>query len=136
MEERKKTDLPEKPKTPQQLWYNHEKKTYMKLHPEVPHTNTQWGGGGSVSGDSVCFGVLKVLVLVQTCPLCPQVSPKELKDALRRQWSQLSDKRRLKWISKALELQKDYEVPEPPGGPAVPLIYLGGGGAPLCPELV
>uniref|UniRef100_A0A667XMW6 Upstream binding transcription factor, like n=1 Tax=Myripristis murdjan TaxID=586833 RepID=A0A667XMW6_9TELE len=34
MEERKKSDLPEKPKTPQQLWYNHEKKTYMKLHPE------------------------------------------------------------------------------------------------------
>uniref|UniRef100_A0A8D3CZS9 HMG box domain-containing protein n=1 Tax=Scophthalmus maximus TaxID=52904 RepID=A0A8D3CZS9_SCOMX len=66
MEERKKSDLPEKPKTPQQLWYNHEKKTYMKL-------------------------------------------PKELKEALRRQWSQLSDKRRLKWISKALELQKDYE---------------------------
>ncbi|XP_077413788.1 upstream binding transcription factor, like isoform X2 [Vanacampus margaritifer] len=71
MEERKKSDLPEKPKTPQQLWYNHEKKAYMKIHPEV--------------------------------------SPKELKEVLRRQWSQLSDKRRLKWISKALELQKDYE---------------------------
>ncbi|XP_074543950.1 upstream binding transcription factor, like isoform X2 [Halichoeres trimaculatus] len=71
IEERKKSDLPEKPKTPQQLWYNHEKKAYMKLHPEV--------------------------------------SQKELKEALRRQWSQLSDKRRLKWISKALELQKDYE---------------------------
>ncbi|XP_029971382.1 nucleolar transcription factor 1-A-like isoform X2 [Salarias fasciatus] len=71
IEERKKSDLPEKPKTPQQLWYNHEKKTYLKLHPEV--------------------------------------SQKELKEALRRQWSQLSDKRRLKWISKALELQKDYE---------------------------
>ncbi|KAM9790665.1 upstream binding transcription factor, like isoform X1 [Syngnathus typhle] len=39
----------------------------------------------------------------------PEVSPKELKEVLRRQWSQLSDKRRLKWISKALELQKDYE---------------------------
>uniref|UniRef100_A0A8C6NQH9 Upstream binding transcription factor, like n=1 Tax=Nothobranchius furzeri TaxID=105023 RepID=A0A8C6NQH9_NOTFU len=73
IEERKKSDLPERPKTPQQLWYNHEKKAYMKLH--------------------------------------PQVSQKELKEALRRQWSQLSDKRRLKWISKALELQKDYEVP-------------------------
>ncbi|KAJ8418699.1 hypothetical protein AAFF_G00001980 [Aldrovandia affinis] len=71
IEERKKSDLPEKPKTPQQLWYNHEKKAYMKLHPDV--------------------------------------GPKELKEALRRQWSQLSDKKRLKWISKALELQKDYE---------------------------
>lgn len=36
IEERKKSDLPEKPKTPQQLWYNHEKKAYMKVHPEVP----------------------------------------------------------------------------------------------------
>ncbi|XP_061588711.1 upstream binding transcription factor, like isoform X2 [Cololabis saira] len=41
--------------------------------------------------------------------LHPEVSQKELKEILRRQWSQLSDKRRLKWISKALELQKDYE---------------------------
>ncbi|MED6246658.1 hypothetical protein ATANTOWER_021390 [Ataeniobius toweri] len=41
--------------------------------------------------------------------LHPEVSQKELKEALRRQWSQLPDKRRLKWISKALELQKDYE---------------------------
>lgn len=39
-----------------------------------------------------------------------KVSQKELKEALRRQWSQLSDKKRLKWISKALELQKNYEV--------------------------
>lgn len=39
----------------------------------------------------------------------PDLSQKELKEALRRQWSQLSDKKRLKWISKALELQKDYE---------------------------
>ncbi|XP_018612991.1 upstream binding transcription factor, like isoform X3 [Scleropages formosus] len=70
IEERKKSGLPEKPKTPQQLWYNHEKKTYMKLHPDV--------------------------------------SQKDLKEALRRQWSQLSDKKRLKWISKALELQKAY----------------------------
>lgn len=43
------------------------------------------------------------------------MSQKELKEALRRQWSQLSDKRRLKWISKALELQKDYEVPDQTG---------------------
>ncbi len=41
---------------------------------------------------------------------CLQVSQKELKEALRRQWSQLSDKKRLKWISKALELQKHFEV--------------------------
>ncbi|XP_069778792.1 nucleolar transcription factor 1-like isoform X5 [Narcine bancroftii] len=40
----------------------------------------------------------------------PEVSAKELNDALRRQWSQLADKKRLKWISKALELQKEYEA--------------------------
>uniref|UniRef100_A0A8C1RLZ3 Upstream binding transcription factor, like n=1 Tax=Cyprinus carpio TaxID=7962 RepID=A0A8C1RLZ3_CYPCA len=39
----------------------------------------------------------------------PEVSQKDLKEALRRQWSQLPDKKRLKWISKALELQKQYE---------------------------
>ncbi|XP_052403870.1 nucleolar transcription factor 1-B isoform X8 [Carassius gibelio] len=39
----------------------------------------------------------------------PEVTQKELKEALRKQWSQLSDKKRLKWISKALELQKQYE---------------------------
>ncbi|XP_016358403.1 nucleolar transcription factor 1-A-like isoform X3 [Sinocyclocheilus anshuiensis] len=39
----------------------------------------------------------------------PEVSQKEVKEALRRQWSQLLDKKRLKWISKALELQKHYE---------------------------
>ncbi|XP_042631170.1 nucleolar transcription factor 1-A-like isoform X2 [Cyprinus carpio] len=39
----------------------------------------------------------------------PEVSQKELKEILRKQWSQLSDKKRLKWISKALELQKHYE---------------------------
>lgn len=27
--------MPEKPKTPQQLWYNHEKKIYLKVRPDV-----------------------------------------------------------------------------------------------------
>ncbi|XP_060137504.1 nucleolar transcription factor 1 isoform X2 [Zootoca vivipara] len=30
----KKSDIPEKPKTPQQLWYTHEKKIYLKVHPD------------------------------------------------------------------------------------------------------
>ncbi|XP_069733404.1 nucleolar transcription factor 1 isoform X5 [Phaenicophaeus curvirostris] len=30
----KKSDIPEKPKTPQQLWYNHEKKIYLKVRPD------------------------------------------------------------------------------------------------------
>lgn len=104
IEERKKSDLPEKPKTPQQLWYNHEKKTYMKIHPDVKEF---------LRKNKTRFHVVFVHVSTK-CVLCfngnPQVSQKELKEALRRQWSQLSDKKRLKWISKALELQKLYEV--------------------------
>lgn len=38
----KKSDVPEKPKTPQQLWYNHEKKIYLKVRPDVSRV------GGSV----------------------------------------------------------------------------------------
>ncbi|XP_026573364.1 nucleolar transcription factor 1 isoform X2 [Pseudonaja textilis] len=30
----KKSDIPEKPKTPQQLWYTHEKKIYLKVRPD------------------------------------------------------------------------------------------------------
>uniref|UniRef100_A0A3Q4M9B2 Upstream binding transcription factor n=1 Tax=Neolamprologus brichardi TaxID=32507 RepID=A0A3Q4M9B2_NEOBR len=31
---KKGSNVPEKPKTPQQLWYNHEKKAFLKLHPD------------------------------------------------------------------------------------------------------
>ncbi|CAH2302674.1 nucleolar transcription factor 1 isoform X1 [Pelobates cultripes] len=71
MQTTKKSDVPEKPKTPQQLWYNHERKVYLKLRPDA--------------------------------------STKDVKDALGKQWSQLSDKKRLKWIHKALEQRKLYE---------------------------
>ncbi|PIO23861.1 hypothetical protein AB205_0047380 [Aquarana catesbeiana] len=71
MQNTKKSDVPEKPKTPQQLWYNHERKVYLKLKPDA--------------------------------------STKDVKDALGKQWSQLTDKKRLKWIHKALEQRKLYE---------------------------
>ncbi|XP_073525144.1 nucleolar transcription factor 1-A-like [Phyllobates terribilis] len=64
MQTNKKSDVPEKPKTPQQLWYNHERKVYLKIKPDA--------------------------------------STKDVKDALAKQWSQLSDKKRLKWIHKEL----------------------------------
>uniref|UniRef100_A0A4W3HZ55 HMG box domain-containing protein n=1 Tax=Callorhinchus milii TaxID=7868 RepID=A0A4W3HZ55_CALMI len=72
LESVKRTDVPEKPKTPQQLWYLHEKKAFMKLH--------------------------------------PQATMKDVKDALGKQWSQLSDKKRLKWIGKSLEQREVYEA--------------------------
>ncbi|XP_078465022.1 nucleolar transcription factor 1-like isoform X1 [Lampetra fluviatilis] len=68
----RKSDVPEKPKTPQQLWYHHEKKAYIKLHPEM--------------------------------------NLKEVNETLRRQWSVLPDKKRLKWIAKALELQRQHAL--------------------------
>ncbi|XP_066554718.1 nucleolar transcription factor 1 isoform X2 [Amia ocellicauda] len=71
MENLKRSDVPEKPKTPQQLWYNHEKKIFLKTHPDA--------------------------------------TTKDIKEGLGKQWSQLSDKKRLKWINKSLEQQKLYE---------------------------
>ncbi|XP_069572377.1 nucleolar transcription factor 1 isoform X2 [Brachyistius frenatus] len=68
---KKGSNVPEKPKTPQQLWYNHEKKAFLKIHPDA--------------------------------------TTKDIKDSLGKQWTQLSDKKRLKWIAKSLEQQKQYE---------------------------
>ncbi|XP_028312132.1 nucleolar transcription factor 1 isoform X2 [Gouania willdenowi] len=68
---KKGSNVPEKPKTPQQLWYNHEKKAFLKTRPDA--------------------------------------TTKDIKDSLGKQWTQLSDKKRLKWISKSLEQRKQYE---------------------------
>uniref|UniRef100_A0A671QMS4 Nucleolar transcription factor 1-like n=1 Tax=Sinocyclocheilus anshuiensis TaxID=1608454 RepID=A0A671QMS4_9TELE len=67
----KKSNVPEKPKTPQQLWYCHEKKAFLKARPDA--------------------------------------TTKDIKDSLGKQWPQLSDKKRMKWITKSLEQQKLYE---------------------------
>lgn len=44
---KKGSNVPEKPKTPQQLWYNHEKKAFLKTHPDVSRGNHNplWSGG-------------------------------------------------------------------------------------------
>ncbi|XP_062389068.1 nucleolar transcription factor 1 [Sardina pilchardus] len=68
---KKGSNVPEKPKTPQQLWYNHEKKAFLKT--------------------------------------TPSATTKDIKDSLGKQWTQLSDKKRLKWIAKSLEQHKLYE---------------------------
>ncbi|XP_076853135.1 nucleolar transcription factor 1 isoform X2 [Brachyhypopomus gauderio] len=68
---KKGSNVPEKPKTPQQLWYNHEKKAYLKTHADA--------------------------------------TTKDIKDSLGKRWTQLSDKKRLKWIGKSLEQRKLYE---------------------------
>uniref|UniRef100_A0A8C1NS12 Upstream binding transcription factor n=1 Tax=Cyprinus carpio TaxID=7962 RepID=A0A8C1NS12_CYPCA len=67
----KKSNVPEKPKTPQQLWYSHEKKAFLKAHPDA--------------------------------------TTKDIKDSLGKQWPQLADKKRIKWITKSLEQKKLYE---------------------------
>ncbi|KAF4116296.1 nucleolar transcription factor 1 [Onychostoma macrolepis] len=67
----KKSNVPEKPKTPQQLWYCHEKKAFLKAHPDA--------------------------------------TTKDIKESVAKQWPQLSDKKRIKWITKSLEQKKLYE---------------------------
>ncbi|XP_051994755.1 nucleolar transcription factor 1 [Xyrauchen texanus] len=67
----KKSNVPEKPKTPQQLWYSHEKKAHLKAHPDA--------------------------------------TTKNIKDSIGKQWPQLSDKKKMKWIMKSLEQKKLYE---------------------------
>lgn len=42
--------------------------------------------------------------------ICHQATTKDIKDSLGKQWTQLSDKKRLKWITKSLEQRKQYEV--------------------------
>ncbi|XP_062264850.1 nucleolar transcription factor 1 isoform X2 [Platichthys flesus] len=69
---KKGSNVPEKAKTPQQLWYNHEKKAVLKTRPDA--------------------------------------TTKDIKEGLGKQWTQLSDKKRLKWIAKSLEQQKLYEL--------------------------
>lgn len=39
-----------------------------------------------------------------------QATTKDIKDSLGKQWLHLSDKKRIKWITKSLEQQKLYEV--------------------------
>ncbi|KAM4598122.1 nucleolar transcription factor 1 isoform 2-T2 [Polymixia lowei] len=39
----------------------------------------------------------------------PDATTKDIKDSLGKQWTQLSDKKRLKWIAKSLEQHKQYE---------------------------
>ncbi|XP_029294206.1 nucleolar transcription factor 1 isoform X2 [Cottoperca gobio] len=68
---KKGSNTPEKARTPQQLWYTHEKKAVLKTRPDA--------------------------------------TTKDVKETLGKQWTQLSDKKRLKWIAKSLEQQKLYE---------------------------
>lgn len=50
--------------------------------------------------------VMLILIFSHRC----QATTKDIKDNLGKQWTQLSDKKRLKWIAKSLEQRKLYEV--------------------------
>lgn len=39
-----------------------------------------------------------------------QATTKDIKDNLGKQWLHLTDKKKIKWITKSLEQQKQYEV--------------------------
>lgn len=93
---KKGSNVPEKPKTPQQLWYNHEKKAFLKTRPDVSIRNAL--------SSRIEFVPLYFFIFRH------QATTKDIKDSLGKQWTQLPDKKRLKWISKSLEQQKVYEV--------------------------
>lgn len=50
---KKGSNVPEKPKTPQQLWYNHEKKAFLKSHPDV--SQRVWNSHNPVWLLEMCF---------------------------------------------------------------------------------
>lgn len=98
----KKSNVPEKPKTPQQLWYSHEKKAFLKGRPDVSPTHTH---------SRICCWLLHTHECCKTLVLIPlQATTKDIKDSVAKQWPQLSDKKRMKWIMKSLEQHKLYEV--------------------------
>ncbi|NXH14487.1 UBF1 factor, partial [Bucco capensis] len=57
----------------------------------------------------ILFSFLDFTPLPSPLALGFQATTKEVKESLGKQWSQLSDKKRLKWIHKALEQRKEYE---------------------------
>ncbi|NWV95111.1 UBF1 factor, partial [Machaerirhynchus nigripectus] len=69
-----------------------QKKSKEKVSGSIPPA-------GRLDEDQPCSGVA----------LGFQATTKEVKESLGKQWSQLSDKKRLKWIHKALEQRKEYE---------------------------
>lgn len=97
---KKGSNIPEKPKTPQQLWYNHEKKAFLKTRPDV-------GSNGSITSKHNLTGCTRAVLIPF---VSRQATTKDIKDSLGKQWTQLSDKKRLKWITKSLEQRKQYEV--------------------------
>lgn len=101
---KKGSNVPEKPKTPQQLWYNHEKKAFLKTHPDVSLSI------GKKHAKCVVFNCICVVVPTSIFLYRHQATTKDIKDSLGKQWTQLSDKKRLKWIAKSLEQRKQYEV--------------------------
>lgn len=106
---KKGSNIPEKPKTPQQLWYNHEKKAFLKTRPDVGQNHQHWRQRHNLTR------------CTQAAPIpfvSRQATTKDIKDSLGKQWTQLSDKKRLKWITKSLEQRKVYEVRLSPFLPA------------------
>lgn len=101
---KKGSNVPEKPKTPQQLWYNHEKKAFLKTHPDVSLSI------GKQHAKRVVLNCICVVVPTSILFYRHQATTKDIKDSLGKQWTQLSDKKRLKWITKSLEQRKQYEV--------------------------
>lgn len=78
----------------------------MKRRPFLRHTQTYVLAFTTQTCKMHNCTIWKMLTL----PVWHQATTKDIKDSLGKQWTQLSDKKRLKWIAKSLEQQKLYEV--------------------------
>uniref|UniRef100_G3R5V7 Upstream binding transcription factor n=1 Tax=Gorilla gorilla gorilla TaxID=9595 RepID=G3R5V7_GORGO len=111
----KKSDIPEKPKTPQQLWYTHEKKVYLKVRPDVS-VRPRVGGGGCTAvarGEPRQVGRARnsySLYCAELMANMKDVPSTERMVLCSQQWKLLSQKEKDAYHKKCDQKKKDYEV--------------------------
>uniref|UniRef100_A0A5K1U3B3 Upstream binding transcription factor n=1 Tax=Callithrix jacchus TaxID=9483 RepID=A0A5K1U3B3_CALJA len=103
----KKSDIPEKPKTPQQLWYTHEKKVYLKVRPDVSVRPRVGGGGCTVVARGENSYSLYCAELMANMKDVPSTERMVL---CSQQWKLLSQKEKDAYHKKCDQKKKDYEV--------------------------
>ncbi|KAK1877739.1 Nucleolar transcription factor 1 [Dissostichus eleginoides] len=78
--------------------FGHSMSKFRELHPDLMESMTKKGSNAPEKPQDTPTAVTR-----------PDATTKDIKESLGKQWTQLSDKKRLKWIAKSLEQQKLYE---------------------------
>uniref|UniRef100_A0A8D0L919 Upstream binding transcription factor n=1 Tax=Sphenodon punctatus TaxID=8508 RepID=A0A8D0L919_SPHPU len=115
----KKSDVPEKPKTPQQLWYNHEKKIYLKVRPDEtmreyiqkhPEVNLSEEG---ITRSTLTKAERQLKDKFDGRPTKPPPNSYSLTERMvlcSQQWKLLSQKEKDAYHKKCDQRKKDYEI--------------------------